>query len=51
MLASYSRGISGSEDAFADLMNNKAKKLGLLNSNFKNSTGWPDDEHYMTPMI
>ena len=42
-------GISGSEDAFADLMNNKAKKLGLLNSNFKNSTGWPDDEHYMTP--
>jgi len=42
-------GISGSEDAFADLMNNKAKRLGLLNSNFKNSTGWPDDEHYMTP--
>ena len=21
----------------------------MLNSNFKNSTGWPDDEHYMTP--
>ena len=41
-------GISGSEDAFADLMNTKAKELGLLNSNFKNSTGWPDDEHYMT---
>ena len=41
-------GISGSEEAFVDLMNIKAKKLGLLNSNFKNSTGWPDDEHYMT---
>ena len=41
-------GISGSEDAFADLMNNRARELGLLNSNFKNSTGWPDDEHYMT---
>ena len=42
-------GISGSEDAFVDLMNIKAKKLGLLNSNFKNSTGWPDKDHYMTP--
>ena len=41
-------GISGSEEAFVDLMNIKAKKLGLMNSNFKNSTGWPDDEHYMT---
>ena len=42
-------GISGSEQAFAELMNLKAKELGLLDSNFKNSTGWPDKEHYMTP--
>ena len=42
-------GVSGSEEAFVDLMNSKSKKLGLLNSNFKNSTGWPDNEHYMTP--
>ena len=42
-------GISGSEEAFADLMNLKAKEIGLLNSNFMNSTGWPDDNHYMTP--
>ncbi len=42
-------GISGSEQAFADLMNSKAKELGLQNSNFKNSTGWPDKDHYMTP--
>tara|TARA_A100001011_G_scaffold388784_1_gene469094 strand:- start:1455 stop:2627 length:1173 start_codon:yes stop_codon:yes gene_type:complete len=42
-------GISGNEQAFADLMNVKAKELGLLNSNFKNSTGWPDKDHYMTP--
>ncbi len=41
-------GISGSEQAFADLMNVKAKELGLQNSNFKNSTGWPDKDHYMT---
>lgn len=42
-------GISGSEEAFVDLMNIKSKKLGLLNSSFKNSTGWPDTNHYMTP--
>tara|TARA_B100001989_G_scaffold80128_1_gene55387 strand:+ start:78 stop:1217 length:1140 start_codon:yes stop_codon:yes gene_type:complete len=40
--------ISGDEDSFADLMNEKAKELGLENSNFTNSTGWPDDNHYMT---
>ena len=42
-------GISGDEDTFADLMNAKAKEIGLVNSNFTNSTGWPDDNHYMTP--
>ena len=42
-------GIAGSEDAFVEIMNAKSKTLGLLNSNFKNSTGWPDDDHYMTP--
>lgn len=36
-------GISGSEEAFSDEMNNFAKKLGLNNTNFTNSTGWPDD--------
>ena len=40
--------ISGDEDSFADLMNEKAEELGLENSNFTNSTGWPDDNHYMT---
>ncbi len=42
-------GISGSEEAFAELMNLKAKEIGLINSNFMNATGWPDDNHYMTP--
>ena len=29
-------GISGDEDTFADLMNAKAKEIGLINSNFTN---------------
>ncbi|HEX5327998.1 MAG TPA: D-alanyl-D-alanine carboxypeptidase family protein [Acetobacteraceae bacterium] len=40
--------ISGSEQQFADLMNETAKKLGLTHSQFKNSTGWPEDGHYMS---
>ena len=39
---------SGSESAFADLMNAKAKELGLHNSHFTNSTGLPDPQHYST---
>ena len=42
-------GLAGSEDAFATLMNEKARELGMTNSNFKNSTGWPDPEHVTTP--
>ncbi|MEN3747794.1 D-alanyl-D-alanine carboxypeptidase family protein [Sphingomonas sp. HF-S3] len=36
-------GISGTEPAFAELMNQQAKKLGLTNSHFGNSNGWPDE--------
>ncbi|WP_044747943.1 D-alanyl-D-alanine carboxypeptidase family protein [Bacillus alveayuensis] len=38
--------IAGSEEAFVDMMNNKAKELGLKNTLFKNSTGLPAKEHY-----
>jgi D-alanyl-D-alanine carboxypeptidase (penicillin-binding protein 5/6) len=41
-------GISGSEQQFAELMNETARRIGLRNSNFRNSTGWPDPEHRMT---
>jgi len=41
-------GVAGSEDAFADQMNQKAKQLGLANSTFKNATGWPDPGHLVT---
>ncbi|PTU74086.1 D-alanyl-D-alanine carboxypeptidase family protein [Pseudomonas mangrovi] len=42
-LAEY---IAGSEDAFADMMNATAQKLGMKNSHFMNSTGLPHPEHY-----
>lgn len=39
-------GMAGKESEFANRLNNKAKELGMNNSNFKNATGWPDPEHY-----
>ncbi len=41
-------GLAGSEEAFAGLMNQKAKELGLAHSHFVNATGWPDPNHLMT---
>ncbi len=41
-------GISGSEEQFVELMNQKAKELGLTQSHFRNSTGWPDPDHRMS---
>ena len=38
--------IAGSEDAFADMMNGQAKRLGMTNSHFVNATGWPAEGHY-----
>jgi D-alanyl-D-alanine carboxypeptidase (penicillin-binding protein 5/6) len=40
--------ISGSEGAFADLMNKEAQRLGMKNSHFANATGLPQDGHYST---
>ena len=37
-------GLSGSEDAFADEMNDKARELGMYNTVFRNATGWPDPD-------
>ena len=42
-------GISGSESAFMAACNEKAKELGLYNSNFTNPAGLPDPHHYSTP--
>lgn len=40
--------IAGSEDTFAQMMNQYAQKLGLINTNYRNSTGLPDADHYTT---
>ncbi|BAN46533.1 D-alanyl-D-alanine carboxypeptidase family protein [Metapseudomonas resinovorans] len=40
--------IAGSEDAFADMMNTTAEKLGMSGSHFMNATGLPNPEHYST---
>ncbi len=44
-LAEY---LAGGEGAFADVMNQQAKLLGMKNSNFHNATGWPSDGHLTT---
>ena len=40
--------IAGSEDVFADVMNQTAAGMGMVNSQFKNSTGLPQEGHYTT---
>ena len=38
--------VAGSEESFADLMNQTAVRLGLTGTHFVNSTGLPHEEHY-----
>ncbi len=38
--------IAGSEEAFADLMNSAAQRLGMTNTHFMNATGLPHPDHY-----
>lgn len=45
LLAEY---VSGSEQAFADLMNEEAKAIGAENTHFNNPHGLPDKQHYST---
>jgi D-alanyl-D-alanine carboxypeptidase (penicillin-binding protein 5/6) len=40
--------VAGTESAFVDLMNQHAARLGMTNTFYKNSTGWPDAEHVTT---
>ena len=41
-------GIAGTESAFADMMNEKAEEIGLINTNFTNSSGINDPDNYST---
>ncbi|HZG85176.1 D-alanyl-D-alanine carboxypeptidase family protein [Paenibacillus sp.] len=40
--------IAGSEAAFVQMMNERAKELGMNNTNFVNVNGLPADNHYTT---
>lgn len=40
--------VAGSESAFVGYMNHQAQVLGMTNTQFKNTTGWPADGHYST---
>lgn len=40
--------VAGSEDAFVQIMNREAKRLGMNSTQFTNSSGLPDAGHYST---
>jgi len=40
--------LAGSEEAFTQLMNREAERLGMKDSHFMNATGLPDAQHYST---
>lgn len=44
-----SQYIAGTQDTFAQLMNQTAARLGMTNSHFVDPTGLPRPEHYSTP--
>lgn len=41
-------GVAATEEAFADMMNKEAARLGMTDTHFVNSTGLPDPQHYTT---
>ncbi|MEZ5614736.1 MAG: D-alanyl-D-alanine carboxypeptidase family protein [Rhodocyclaceae bacterium] len=40
--------VAGTEEAYAELMNREAQRLGLTGTRFANATGLPDPQHYST---
>ena len=42
--------MAGDERTFAALMNQEARRLGLVDTNFVNATGWPADGHYSSAL-
>lgn len=40
--------VAGSTEDFVQMMNNRAKEMGMKNTNFVNPSGLPDDNHYST---
>lgn len=46
--AQLALAIAGDVGVFVDMMNEEAANLGLTQSNFMNTNGWPDPNHYMS---
>ena len=44
----FAEGLAGEEDIFSEAMTQRAKDIGMQNSNFKNASGWPHPDHYST---
>jgi D-alanyl-D-alanine carboxypeptidase (penicillin-binding protein 5/6) len=44
----FAEALAGSEQQFVELMNAKAKELGLTHTNYQNCTGWPDPDQHMS---
>jgi len=40
--------VAGSEASFSEMMNHQAERIGMSNSQFRNSTGLPDEAHFTT---
>jgi D-alanyl-D-alanine carboxypeptidase (penicillin-binding protein 5/6) len=40
--------VAGNEGTFAHMMNQEAKRIGMVNTHFMNSTGMPAEGHYST---
>jgi D-alanyl-D-alanine carboxypeptidase (penicillin-binding protein 5/6) len=40
--------IAGSEQQFVEMMNDTAKKLGMMHTHYANCTGWPDPDQHMS---
>ncbi len=43
-----SEAVAGNEEVFVQMMNREAARLGLKNTQYRNSTGLPDPQHYTT---
>ncbi len=41
-------GLAGTEEAFSAEMTRRGREIGLLNTTFRNASGWPDPEHLTT---
>jgi len=44
----FAEALAGTEESFAELMNQKAQELGMHDSSFANATGWPHPDQRMS---